>query len=171
MKGLVLGFGPFGEVLDNPSEHLAHALDGRHERGLELVGASMPVSYARSLTVTQALVDQHRPDWVLGIGVAVQRDQPMFERRGTALGCDRPDVDGICRPSGSGERLSGLPVDALSARLGEPVSEDAGTYVCNAWLHQAIERLAPLPVGFLHIPSRGVHPDALFEALTVIRVP
>lgn len=167
----MIGFGPFGSVTDNPSEHLARALDGRSQRGLTLVGASMPVSYARSLHVTEQLVATHRPDWVLGIGVAVQRERPMFERRGTALGCDRPDVDGVCRPSAEGEHLSGLPVDALAAQLGHPVSEDAGTYVCNAWLHQAIARLAPLPVGFLHIPSSSVDPQALFEALTVIRVP
>lgn len=171
MKGLVLGFGPFAGVDVNPSEHLARSLDGRSTAGLSLVGAAMPVSYARSLQVTRDLVATHRPDWVLGIGVAVQRTVPQFERRGTGLGCDRPDVDGVCRDSADGEHLSGLPLDDLAQALGHPLSEDAGTYVCNGWLHQAIEALAPLPVGFLHIPPSGVDPDALFDVLTVIRSP
>ena len=168
MTGLVVGFGAFREVTDNPSARLANALHGRSEGGLTIVGAELPVSYTRSIELTERLVVAHRPAFILGIGVAVSRDQPELERFGTGRCGNEPDVDGLCRPSSEGSLASGLPLERFAAELGCGISDDAGTYVCNGWLHQAIARFAPVPVGFLHVPSRGVDPRALFAALVTI---
>lgn len=168
MKGLVLGFGAFRDVVDNPSARVARALDGCSKGDLTLIGAEMPVSYTRSLERTEELVALHRPAFILGIGVAVHRKQPEFERYGTGRCGNEPDVDGVCREACDESLASGLPIERLAESLGCGISEDAGTYVCNGWLHQAIARFAPVPVGFLHVPPEGVDPRALFAALVTV---
>ena len=67
---LVMGFGPFGEVVDNPSCALATALDGTLAGPFRIAGRTMPVSYRRCLETTAAAVAELAPTVVLGIGVA-----------------------------------------------------------------------------------------------------
>ena len=55
-------------------------------------------------------------------------------------------------------------VDRFADLLGGVRSDDAGDYVCNAWLY-GVQRALSLPVGFLHIPAQGFQPDTLARAL------
>lgn len=165
MTGVIVGFTAFEGVPDNPSAHIATSLDGRVERGTRIVGATMPVSYVRSLERTATLVERHAPDWILGIGVAMRRQAAAFERFGTGYCGERADIDGDCGVSCDDVRPSGLPVDHLAELAGFGVSEDCGSYVCNGWLYGAIERFAPIPVGFLHVPPQGIDVAALLGAV------
>ena len=167
MTALVLGFGPFGAVTDNPSSRLALALDGRAVgAGHALVGRIMPVSYQRSFEVTMVAVAAVRPAFVLGVGVAMTRSASLVERfaRNYAHG-SVPDVDGeMRRDHGTGTLLAECAAAAeLAAALGFGVSEDAGEYVCNAWLFQALR--ARLPCAFLHVPEAGADPDQVASGL------
>jgi len=166
MRLLVLGFGPFGSVLDNPAERLARAVNRAALPGAELFGEAMPVSYRRAVEQTVHRARDLRVDWVLGVGVATKRSAPQLERVGRAICGEVADVDGVCGPqlTGPSEVLSSLDLDRWSAALDCEISEDAGTYVCNAWLHQVAQQLT-MPVGFLHIPTAGVDPQWLLRGL------
>lgn len=161
MKVLVLGFGPFLDIEENPASALALAVHGRGRR-VRIVGDTMPVSYERSVAHTLQALAEHRPDALLGVGVAAKRTAASCEIYGH-LGCsETPDVDGRCGPLAGPERLAAT-LD-LNDALGLVRSEDAGRYVCNGWLHSMLQR-TELPTGFLHIPPAGFPPDALVAAL------
>jgi len=167
---LVLGFGPFGEVVDNPSSKLAEALDGQQAAGLRIVGRTMPVSYRRCLETTATAIATHRPKMVLGVGVAVRRSQPMLERWGRAQVAASPlDVDGRradWRAHPHHRRPARLPLAAMAAASGLALSDDCGTYVCNGWLYAVLGMLPTgVSAGFLHIPSAGVPPMVVLRAL------
>ena len=168
---LVVGFGPFEGVEDNPSRRLALGLDGLRVGGRSVVGQEMPVEYDVCVEHTARLVEQHQPALVLGIGVAVGRSRPEVERYGRRQReLSRPDVAGQLRVSGSARsdelREATGQVEAFAAALGAAVSEDAGQYVCNAWLYDALGRLgARCPTLFLHVPPGGVDPHRLLAAL------
>lgn len=160
---LVMGFGPFLDVSDNPAQRLALAVDGLHD-GLRIVGRSMPVSYTRSVEVTLDAMADLDPVAVLGIGVARKRERAELEKVGRRQVCEIPDVDGcIGQLTGPDALPSSLPQPFVDA-LGCGVSDDAGTYVCNGWLHTVLQATGR-PVGFLHIPPAGFPPEVLTSAL------
>lgn len=166
MTVLVLGFGAFGAVNDNPSARLARALDGTVVGSMRIVGEEMPVSYRRSLTFTRARVNAVRPDFVLGIGVAVDRaDAKIEEQAVNRVMAGRPDVDGrVPARLGRGPRL--LVCEAaprLAAAMGLALSPDAGTYVCNAWLYRSIR--AGWRCAFLHVPAEGMAAERVLAGL------
>lgn len=171
---LVLGFGPFGEVVDNPSRRLALALDGARVGGRRVVGREMPVLYGESVALTERLVLAHQPAVVLGIGVAVRRQRPEVERFGRPQRLPSlPDVAGRIRPpgprGGPGPRAARGALAAFAQALGAGLSEDAGQYVCNAWLHDCLDRLEDQrPVLFLHLPPAGLPPERLLRALPAV---
>ncbi len=169
---LVMGFGPFAAVQQNPAERLARAVHGATCRsGLRVEGAVMDVAWRRCWTQTRALVEAVQPQLLIGVGVAVGREQPALELRATnALAPDRADVDGATRDRVRADGPAVLLATAtLSAaeRLGIARSEDAGRYVCNAWLYQAVDE-APqgLPVAFLHVPNTGLDPAVFLELIS-----
>ncbi len=92
---LVFGFGPFGEVTDNPAARLAQAVDGADAGALRVIGRVLPVSYARCLQQTRTHVAAHLPVAVLCVGVARGRREAAVEclGRNSATG---NDVDGFC---------------------------------------------------------------------------
>lgn len=167
MKVLITGFGPFPGVPDNPSGRLARALDGARGPGWQVVGLEIPTSYARAPGLTVQAARQHRVDVVIGTGVATARPFPELERTGRAALRPTPDADGVTAPPLPGPDLVPATLDLVrwGEALGCGISEDAGGYVCNAWLHQVAQALAPVPVGFLHIPAAGLDPERVRSAL------
>jgi len=169
MKAVVTGFEPFGEHAENPSRLIVRRLAAEGVAGLDLVTAELPTVFAAAEADIRRLLDLHRPDLLLSIGVASSRTVISVERIGlnlddTAL----PDNAGIAteaRPIVAGGPLAlaaTLPVLAMRAaigRLGLPVevSNHAGTYVCNhvlyAALHHAGARGLATRIGFLHVPQ------------------
>lgn len=169
---LVVGFGSFGNIHNNPASRLARAVDGRMAGMRLCVGREVPVRYAEGPEETIALSQLHRPCAILGIGVAANRPRACVESIGVRYGdASLPDQAGIgvadLEPGGPEAVAATAPVDALAAALGVAVSADAGRYVCNAWLYRVVRRLgADLPITFLHIPLAGVEPDWLIEGLS-----
>lgn len=159
MEILVVGFGPFLDVADNPAATLALAIDGLEARvpPLRVTGREMPVSYARAAEQTQRWARELSADFVLGVGVARARRQPLVERIGRRRADPTlADVDG--------ERLERLAADGpdelacddaarLAAALDVGLSDDAGAYVCNAWLYRTLS--AGTRSAFLHVPPAG----------------
>lgn len=167
MTMLVTGFGPFGAVEENPTAALARGVDGATVGSHKVLGVVLPVAYAASVQQTLALARQHDAQWVIGTGVAVRRGRVSVERWGHRVNPSRPDVQGLCTgpPEGPDRLASRVDVDVFAKALGGVVSEDAGTYVCNAWLYGVLlgcER----PATFVHVPPQGLTVEAFLEALT-----
>lgn len=177
---LVTGFGPFLDVVDNPSARLVRALDGAAlGPDLTVVGRVLPVSYRRAVTETLALIDAHAPIAVVGVGVARGREGVWIERWGRRWANPAlADIDGEhaddLDPGGPAQIESTAPVGDLAAALGALVSEDAGGYVCNAWLYGVLRALQPrVPVGsppaiFVHLPAEGIAPELFSAALVQV---
>ncbi len=184
LRVLVLGFGPFQDVRDNPASRLAHAVDGRLLGGVRLIGREMPVSYGRAVPLTVSLAHSERADVVLGVGVARGRTAVCVERVGHRTGwTETADVDGVAGArhleelgseaadtnSLGAEAWATVPCETLAGALGGVVSDDAGRYVCNAWLFGAVTALgATRPVGFVHVPDAGIDPDRFVVAVAAI---
>ena len=131
MKLLVSGFGPFGEVRDNPSARLARSIDGEKTQGVHIIGREMPVSYHRSVRCCIDWVKELDVDVVIGVGVAVSRDVVTVERTGVRpLEVVEADVDGLA----TFESLQDAPaqvhatidVDQFALHLDAVVGDDAG---------------------------------------------
>ena len=171
---LVVGFGPFLDVRDNPAARLALGVDGADIGGVPVIGREIPVSYERGVQETLALVGQTRPRAVVGLGLAVKRTCVSVERWGrNRAASSMEDVDGarlsVLEVDGPERAGSTAPVEALARALGALVSEDAGGYVCNAWLYRVVRALgapgAP-EVVFVHLPWEGLAPSRFRVALT-----
>ena len=166
---LIAGFGPFDGVIDNPSSAMAEALDGCMFGGVTVVGREMPVSHRRSIEVCALAQADARAVAILGIGVALSRSSVTVEGWATRPeACGREDVDGHELPvltAAGPERLEAT-VDSsqLAGLLAADLGDDAGDYVCNSWLYQAVTAF-DVPVGFIHIPPSGMDSAKLLRTL------
>ncbi len=169
MKLVVTGFEPFGDHAENPSRLIVRRLAAERVAGVELVTDELPTVFGEAGARVTALMDEHRPDLLLMVGVAGNRTVISVERIG--LNFDdtaRPDNAGRAaearpiREGGPLARMATLPLAAMRdaiAATGLPVeiSNHAGTYVCNhvlyAALHHAEETGMATRVGFLHVPQ------------------
>ena len=165
---LLTGFEPFGGERINPSRELARVLDGEIVNGHRIVAAVLPVTFADTLPMLEALLETHRPALVLAIGQAGGRSELSIERVAANLIDARiPDASGrqpVDEPVISGApdaHFSTLPVKAMLARLralGIPatLSQSAGLYVCNqvffAFMHLVAMHYPGVRAGFIHVP-------------------
>ena len=177
---VVTGFGPFGDVADNPSGRLAAGLAGAVIAGHRVIAEVLPTTFGGARAAVQRLV-HHTPTAALAIGVATMRPGYELERRARGVvSNDRPDIAGEvwfgrALPGGACENPWPLAeVAAALAAQGHDVrcSDDAGGYVCDA-TYQALlvasaSRAVPIPVAFLHIPG-GTDAAALAEGTRVVR--
>ncbi|WP_163542315.1 pyroglutamyl-peptidase I [Occultella kanbiaonis] len=164
---LLTGFEPFDGASRNPSIETVRLVERHWDRAERLVVAELPVAYDRMGADLDALLAEHRPDVVIGVGLAPGRDRIGLERLAVNL-CDAriPDNDGA-RPA-EGPVLTGrpaalftsLPVKATRARLADAgieaeLSMTAGTFVCNAMFFRATAWAGAAPgrrAGFVHVP-------------------
>lgn len=168
---LVVGFGPFGSVRDNPSACLARAMDGQQCAGLQLIGREISVGYDQAIQETLAWIEAFTPMAVIGVGVAVGRTEVCVERLGRrAADPQLIDVYGQrlkdLEPHGPEQVQSSAPNAELALALGARLSDDAGSYVCNAWIYRVNRAVGDkLPVAFLHIPMTGLPSESLIQAI------
>ena len=160
MKVLVTGFGPFGDVAENPSADVASMMPGLTPGHVEVVCETLPVEYAASAARLDELIDAERPDAVVCLGVAATRDEVSVERIARRVTrSESPDNAGVVLSAAGGEDEpdelpTTLPVEAIASR-GVSVSEDAGGYVCDHLFYRAVRTAAAAGVpfaGFVHIP-------------------
>ena len=171
---LVMGFGPFLNITDNPATRVALDIDGMRRGALRFVGRVMPVSFSRCIAATEQALAEIQPEVVVGVGVAQRREVITVEGIGRNIGGPTPDVDGVACSvlslDGPTERAVTLPVGPLAAGLGAVVGRDAGRYVCNAWIYHMLctPRTEPR-IGFIHIPPAGLNIDRLADVLAEMR--
>jgi pyroglutamyl-peptidase len=177
---LLTAFGPFGDVLANPSEEAVRAVGTRGLGGVRLFTEILPVDFARCVPRISSLVRELHPDIVLSTGVA-DRDLLTLERVAINLIDARiPDNAGVrpvdvpVVPGGPVAHLTTLPVKAMAEAIrGTGVacglSLSAGSYACNAVMYAALhDAPAGTRAGFAHLPP--VDRLALDDAVTALEV-
>ena len=169
MNVLVTGFGAFPGVAHNPSGELARAIDGADLDGVKVVGRVLDVSYSRGPREALDLARSLEAAIVIGTGVASTRRQVDVERRAVRAASGPADVDGRKRSGLRGPPSVEATIDVgrLALALGANVSDDAGRYVCNAWLYR-VTRGCTAPVGFVHVPPAGLDPALLLAGLRAL---
>lgn len=165
---LLTGFEPFGGERLNPSREIVLALDGEPLAGHRIVGAILPVAFASTQALLEALLDEHRPRLVLALGQAGGRGEISLERVAVNLVDARiADNDGLqpideaAVADAPGAYFSTLPLKAMQAHLrdlGIPaaLSLSAGSFVCNQTFfvlaHLLATRWPGVRGGFVHVP-------------------
>lgn len=169
MRVLVTGFGAFPGVPDNPSGRVARAVDGARVGGAIVAGLELPVHWIEGPSAAVDAARRLDAALVLGLGVAVGRAGAWVERRGVRIEEGAADARGDVLPgmSGPGVVPATLDCDRLASALGAGLSDDAGRYVCNAWLYQVASAL-PVPVGFVHLPAEGLAPHRLLGGIRAL---
>lgn len=176
MFAVVQGFGPFGNFAVNPSELLVRGLANRSQP--DIVTEVLPVSLERTAAEIPKLIEQHRPQVYLGVGLAAGRTALAVEAVAVNL-ADWPageaDADGVTvtripvADGGPAAHLTTLPVASILQawrEAGVPgyLSQTAGSYLCNFSFYTAAQAVAelelPCLVGFLHVPQL---PDLVTE--------
>src|SRR6187399_1122556 len=79
MKALVTGFDAFGGDTLNPSYEAVRRLPARIG-ALDIVTAELPTSFKRAMPTLRALIRRERPDIVLCVGLAAERNAISVER-------------------------------------------------------------------------------------------
>ncbi|CAI9391537.1 pyroglutamyl-peptidase I [Microbacterium sp. T2.11-28] len=162
---LLTGFEPFGGDAVNPSGDAVRTVAETWEGPESLVVEVLPVTFTGAAERLRALIEVHRPDVVIAVGLAGGRAAVGVERIAVNLADARiPDNAGaqpIDEPSIDGAPAAAfatLPVKAIAAAIhsaGIPaeVSHTAGTFVCNHVFFTALDAVpAGVPAGFLHVP-------------------
>lgn len=149
MRILVTGFGPFRDVIHNPSSTLAEMLPGNTE--------VLPVQYGKVDAFARAI--RHREeDTILCLGLNAKANVLRFELYAhNQIGAERgyrsrAHTRTSIRPSGP--RTLGqtfLSPDQL-ARLDMETSFTPGDYLCNFLLYSLLIRYPERRVGFVHVP-------------------
>ena len=145
MKLLVTGFGPFLGHSENPSAVLASGVGGQ----------VLEVSYG---AVDEFLESVGHFDSWLALGLAAKSSTLLYETVGRNAVSGVPDVLGEARgpgpidPSGpwqvSASLWHGMALESDLVRA----STDAGGYLCNYLLYQALRQYPEKRIGFLHVP-------------------
>ncbi len=166
---LVTGFGPFRDVVDNPASRAARAVNGRIVRGVRILGIEVPVGYAEGSDATIAAARAAGATAVIGLGRHPNTPVPRVEVLGYNQ-CFLADIQGkepATLEEGGPERVrTNIDARALSAAIRGRVTEDAGRYVCNAWVYRVTRALAKTcQVGFIHVPPTGIDANRLATAI------
>lgn len=166
MRALVTGFEPFGPFTTNPSAQVAEALACE-----DVVSVVLPVVFDGLAERITSLIEEHRPDVVLSLGLAAGQQHLDVERVGINLvDASLPDnageapVDAAIVEGAPAAYFATLPVKAMAEAMrvtGVQValSTSAGTYGCNLALYAALEFASRMPertrprCGFIHLPT------------------
>ena len=156
MNLLVTGFGPFRDVVDNPSARLAAGLPGNSE--VLQVQYSKVEAFARSV--------RHREeDTILCLGLNARADALRFELYAhNKIGAERGHGSRghsrtIIKPSGPKTLGQTLLSPAELSLLKMQTSYTPGDYLCNFLLYSLLIRYPERRIGFVHVPPFEVIPQ------------
>jgi len=164
---LVTGFEPFGGGVTNSSWEAVQHLDGKHFDNATVIVAQLPVAWGKAENMLRALIKIHKPVLVVCFGQA--GNEPVrLENNAHNVREKIPDNEGVVPETGELEAHgpvslhSALPLAEIESRLrkaGIPVilSDDAGTYLCNAVFYTLMhdpdmDGPKSIPRGFIHVP-------------------
>ncbi|RMG09219.1 MAG: pyroglutamyl-peptidase I [Planctomycetota bacterium] len=172
---LLTGFGPFGAHPRNVSGEAAQRLDGREFEGFRVRAIVLPVDFARAAQRLEEAWSEVKPSAVLCCGIHADADSGTYRlevaarnARSEALGADPEPTGGeALEPGGPPMVFSTLPTAAMRRALADAgfdveLSDDAGSYLCNAAFYWTARRVAP--AGFVHVPPADA-PDRVAQAL------
>lgn len=167
MKVLVTGFEPFGGEKINPSLEAVKMLP-ETIAGADIIKASIPVVFGKSIEKLDELIEKERPQVVICVGQAGGRFELSVERVAINIDDARiPDnagnqpVDEKIFEDGEAAYFATLPIKAMveemrAGSVPSAVSNTAGTYVCNnimyGLLYLAHKKYPGLKGGFIHVP-------------------
>lgn len=183
MKVLLTGFGPFGTVVNNPSQSIVEYFEEAGLPGHVLTTRVFPVSFRQAGEQMASLLQNGEFGVALLLGVAQTDPQFRLEQIGRNRCQARiPDRDGW-QPEGdllpsapeaystvcdTASLCDLLTAQGFSARL----SDSAGGYVCNATYFAALHTVAADSLLtrclFLHLPPA---PDTCLGAISPFAVP
>lgn len=162
---LLTGYGPFAEHATNPSAELVRAAHGLSVHGHRIVARVLWVRWDAAVAAAIDEAMRLRPALMLGFGLAADRDRVTVEAVGRRV---RTGADVMGRwptPIPAGPDVPATAdVGRLAAALGGAVSQDAGTYLCNAWATEVVAAV-PCPAAFVHLPPEGLAVGRLLDAL------
>lgn len=156
MRTLLTGFGPFRDVVDNPTARIVGHFAAAGAPGHELTTRVLPVSFAEAGEQVRALLLAEPYDVALLLGVARGESAIRFECIGRC--CD-PATTKEAPPAAHGATLT---PDSLAEWLegnGFPsrLSEDAGGYVCDHTFFSALDAISGGGLAtrclFIHMPA------------------
>ena len=178
---LLTGFGPFPGVPVNISSalvaRLAEAAQANYPKSA-IVGATLPTEWSRGLAALELLIVRHQPDICLHFGVSHTASCLQIERQARALVNLKPDNAGAIADQdlldcdNGVPRAATLPLQAIVSRLNAlsvplSLSDDAGSYLCNATLFSSLSLCEKLDnksiCGFFHIPLVWAEDDSRGE--------
>ena len=167
MRLVVTGFGPFGDVKENPSRELALRISADPPSGWETDVRSLEVTYRDALEALEEM-KAIAPGVLFELGLHGADDRMRLELFGWRNVSDKPDNEGVV---GSMEMLprgpEAIPSSLFTGGLAEWIdhprlveSESAGAYLCNFWYYATLAGLPDVRCGFVHVPhSEGSRPD------------
>ncbi len=161
-RTFITGFGPFGEVPQNPSGLLAER-SGRQHQVLE-------VSYSAADRFLGGWTPD-RFDRLILLGVAAKSKLVRLEMVARNRSSETPDLEGrtLSRSQIEPGAPESLPTTLWEARWIDDLSEhvelsnDAGGYLCNYVYYRALQRFPNCRIGFLHVPALESMPLELQE--------
>jgi len=168
VRVLVTAFGAFPGAPSNPTENVVKRLQAFYRRrfarlDIDLATAVMPVRFEGVAARLATLLDTHRPDIVIHLGLAARRKTLSVETRAlNRLTSIHTDATGTLSGTGTvlhgGEaarraRWAAAPLAVAMTRRGAPsrTSIDAGDYLCNQTLYLTLGSFSG-PAGFIHMP-------------------
>jgi pyroglutamyl-peptidase len=167
MNILITGFEPFQEDRINPSWEVAKALDGLKIGEYLVHAVCLPVVFGKSAHVLQQAIHHLKPEYVLCLGVATNRNIISLER--IAINIDDAQIadnagyqpiDQRIDTQGLAAFFSTLPIKAIfqklqHAKIAVEVSNSAGTYVCNHVFYHLMSMIEHTKIkgGFIHVPA------------------
>lgn len=166
MKILITAFDPFGKDSQN-SAHLAMDLLPTKTQKHQIIKATLPVVYYKSVDKLKSLVEEHSPHAVICLGQAAGAAGIRIER--VALNLDDKDfadnegnihIDKVITEGSPDAYFATLPTRSMmeaSAKANVPayLSYTAGNYVCNHTMYGLLDYIKDRDIigGFIHIPS------------------
>jgi pyroglutamyl-peptidase len=167
--GLVTGSAPFAGLPTNPAELVLPFVEGSVFSGIRVVTVMTPVSAKTLRRLIPELVAEHRPRFVLSLGLALA--SPVVKVEAVAVNATHfvvPDEDGalptggkpidVDGPDGRAATWKAEPIVEAIRAEGVPatISFHAGTHLCNLTLYSFLGALeaagSSAPCGFLHLP-------------------
>ena len=173
VRVVITGYGPFGDVVDNPSARLAREVALRGVAGAQVEHRTLEVEHG-AVDAFVAEMEADPPDLLLGLGLT--RGQPQLEDRpenriaGGRQGETRSP--GLIVDDGPAEHACLLPVEAIEVALadlsGRTIATRAGLpgytpdrsgYLCNYFGYRVAAAFGarasePVMAGFVHV---GAH--------------
>ena len=169
MKILLTCFEPFGGDATNVSSEVASTFSPDSIKECEIVVAQLPVSFKRVGKILSQLIELHRPDIILMLGQAGNREKISIERIAVNLMDSKMgDNDGYCPNEQSvvagaeNAFFSNMPLKKIvenwhNTGIEAFISNSAGLYVCNCTLYNALylayHKGLDCKIGFIHLPK------------------